>query len=671
MIELQRTAGNRAVTALARAAAPGGRLAGAVEQLAAAAERGPAAPGGPGRPLPDPVRGRMEAALGADFADVRLHESGAAPAMRAEAFAQGSDIHLAPGHGEPGAELLGHELAHVVQQRAGRVAPAGGALVVDPALEAEADAAGQRALAAPPAVPGRPAAGARSPAAPAARQPRLMSFAELQRRAKLATKEAAGLGDIAQAVLHEYAEYEKALTGNQLDAALLSLDFLAQRESDLVQLVEWSDDQAAEGLLADFGKSVEEERAYLTERMKPAAAKETAAVARAPGFPELDQFDEEGEKATAAKARFSAYMANCVDAGLPRQDVVGVALMVLDQAGGWSSSFGVDSMVGVFEKRLGERNQYATSQVLAACLTTKPDRRKLAQIRATMPEVEEEAEEEQSYEIDDEEEFLEEVSARCLGSELEVRKLWKTGSPAQRRTMYALMTPQSGLVRLSRVEYLVEAIDPRHRTISGALIQSWAKESSQWDIVSWMDSRGAGSRSSSAGGYTTEYMTPERRAQYELLMTPPAIYTMDAAPLVGDNIFVLSASGVFYGGAKKKDEEEEGLSVHHSSFMAGEAVKGAGHFHTDDAGVLWKIDERSGHYAPGADQVLEVLLALEAARMDLAEISVDVEGKLQNAREWVDAEDQSVHGVRRGGGGRGARDGDAHLTPLLSRHPCP
>ncbi len=70
----------------------------------------------------------MEGAFGAGFSDVRVHPgSSRATALGAAAYTQGSDIHVAPG------ALLGagddagtgscsrHELAHVVQQRAGRV----------------------------------------------------------------------------------------------------------------------------------------------------------------------------------------------------------------------------------------------------------------------------------------------------------------------------------------------------------------------------------------------------------------------------------------------------------------------------------------------------------------------------------------------------------------------
>ena len=107
---------------------------------------------GGGKPLPDSVRGQMEAALGANFSNVRVHVGPQAERIGAIAFTVGSDIYFAPGRYQPatvqGRQLLGHELAHVVQQRAGRVKnPLGSGLAVvqDHALEAEADRLGQRA----------------------------------------------------------------------------------------------------------------------------------------------------------------------------------------------------------------------------------------------------------------------------------------------------------------------------------------------------------------------------------------------------------------------------------------------------------------------------------------------------------------------------------------------
>ncbi|HEU4882973.1 MAG TPA: DUF4157 domain-containing protein [Longimicrobium sp.] len=110
-----------------------------------------------GAPLPGPVRARMEAAFGHDFGNVRIHHGGGeAESIGALAYARGSHLHFAPGQYQPhtpaGQRILGHELAHVVQQRAGRVPHPGGAVPVnaDPALEREADVAGARAVAVRP-----------------------------------------------------------------------------------------------------------------------------------------------------------------------------------------------------------------------------------------------------------------------------------------------------------------------------------------------------------------------------------------------------------------------------------------------------------------------------------------------------------------------------------------
>jgi hypothetical protein len=115
--------------------------------------------GSGGKPLPPAVRTKMESFFGADLSDVRLHVGREAPAIGALAFTLGSDLYFAPGQlnldSHHGHELLGHELTHVIQQRAGRVRNpfnGGVAVVQDPALEAEADRMGRLAAAHRPAV---------------------------------------------------------------------------------------------------------------------------------------------------------------------------------------------------------------------------------------------------------------------------------------------------------------------------------------------------------------------------------------------------------------------------------------------------------------------------------------------------------------------------------------
>jgi hypothetical protein len=104
--------------------------------------------------LPQPLRQRMEATFQSDFSDVRVHQGPEADSLSALAFTQGRDIHFAPGTYSPasaeGQRIIAHELAHVVQQRTGRVSmPQGHSSLVndEPQLEAEADRMGDAAVA--------------------------------------------------------------------------------------------------------------------------------------------------------------------------------------------------------------------------------------------------------------------------------------------------------------------------------------------------------------------------------------------------------------------------------------------------------------------------------------------------------------------------------------------
>ena len=114
--------------------------------------RVPLRPKAGGLPLPSEVRTKMETAFSADFSDVRVHVGHEATALGAIAYTWGTNIHFAPGQYNPhtiqGQKLLGHELWHVLQQKAGRVRNpfvGGVAVVQDHALEAEADRMGVKA----------------------------------------------------------------------------------------------------------------------------------------------------------------------------------------------------------------------------------------------------------------------------------------------------------------------------------------------------------------------------------------------------------------------------------------------------------------------------------------------------------------------------------------------
>ncbi|TAM82299.1 MAG: DUF4157 domain-containing protein [Jatrophihabitans sp.] len=112
MMHLQRAVGNAGTAALAE-------------------ERSPVLDvvGSGGQALDTATRTDMEARLGADFSDVRVHTDAAAgrsaEAVGAHAYTVGSDIVFRQGGFDPsspqGRTTLAHELTHVVQQRSGPV----------------------------------------------------------------------------------------------------------------------------------------------------------------------------------------------------------------------------------------------------------------------------------------------------------------------------------------------------------------------------------------------------------------------------------------------------------------------------------------------------------------------------------------------------------------------
>lgn len=98
--------------------------------------------------LPDGLKSGVEALSGISLGDVKVHYNSSAPAqLHAHAYAQGTNIHVAPGQ----EKHLPHEAWHVVQQKQGRVQATkqmkGKVPVNDDAgLESEADVMGAKAV---------------------------------------------------------------------------------------------------------------------------------------------------------------------------------------------------------------------------------------------------------------------------------------------------------------------------------------------------------------------------------------------------------------------------------------------------------------------------------------------------------------------------------------------
>jgi Domain of unknown function (DUF4157) len=131
---------------------------------------------GGGQPLDPGVRADMEARLGHNFCDVRVHHDAraeeSARAVNAHAYTVGPNVVFRRDRYDPSSETgrvtLAHELTHVIQQRSGPVdgtdAP-GGIRLSDPSdrFEQEAASNAERAMATPAPAP----LSASAPATPA------------------------------------------------------------------------------------------------------------------------------------------------------------------------------------------------------------------------------------------------------------------------------------------------------------------------------------------------------------------------------------------------------------------------------------------------------------------------------------------------------------------------
>ena len=100
------------------------------------------------QPLPPSLQHKYEAEFGASLSHVTLHESHVPTLMGDESYTRGSEIHFPPGslnpHSEAGQNLLGHELAHVVQNGGN---PSGNGSIIKSLAEAADDVASRIARA--------------------------------------------------------------------------------------------------------------------------------------------------------------------------------------------------------------------------------------------------------------------------------------------------------------------------------------------------------------------------------------------------------------------------------------------------------------------------------------------------------------------------------------------
>jgi hypothetical protein len=251
-----------------------------------------------------------------------------------------------------------------------------------------------------------------------------------------------------------------------------------------------------------------------------------------------------------------------------------------------------------------------------------------AELLAFAAEREPEEADDAEFELEDEAEFVESTAQHFLTDGEGFKKLWRTSPPGQKQLIHSLMAVDHELQRLSGIGYLLEAIDlPRHRYGLEAIFSAWANGRSDKPFFEYLNAQPPMEER------PIKYYNEAEREAYRL-EPGPAMMRTTGDVLDGDNIFVMSGNNQIYAGAKSRGD----VNVHHSSFLAGEAVASAGHLFANN-GDLWKINLASGHYTPGRPQLARVLVVLQEWGVDLTQVQAvagehDAEEKI-NAEDWL------------------------------------
>lgn len=137
---------------------------------------------------------------------------------------------------------------------------------------------------------------------------------------------------------------------------------------------------------------------------------------------------------------------------------------------------------------------------------------------------------------------------------------------------------------------------------------------------------------------TTQYMDDAQRQDHQMHLRPGVDATGaenmrlsgESLQKGGEHIFVMDGEGQVFAkegqaALSQMDETARGVHVHHSSFLAGEAVAGAGEMTVDKQGFISGITDRSGHYKPGEQQSTQTLDELEKQGVNLDNVRFTVD----------------------------------------------
>lgn len=231
------------------------------------------------------------------------------------------------------------------------------------------------------------------------------------------------------------------------------------------------------------------------------------------------------------------------------------------------------------------------------------------------------------------------------GASQHKRQLWEKYYEQLKQQMESDVRQSGGLRSLTHKRYSLEKQDSQHRTfwlLFGSLgvyrnvkppqpFFEWLNSLGEFGVISMLRSSFSMEKEKNIFGHRADehrhvlpsqvkkllqhvaYLDAQARVRYRVVMQN-GLLQKDGKPLDTTNmkthftgpgwaIYVLSPSGVFYTGSHVVGQ------FHHSSFLEGRPVKGAGEWKVNN-GKLIEITAKSGHYKPKKEHFINCLKSL-------------------------------------------------------------
>ena len=189
-----------------------------------------------------------------------------------------------------------------------------------------------------------------------------------------------------------------------------------------------------------------------------------------------------------------------------------------------------------------------------------------------------------------------------------IEALWTNSINLFQKQQLASLLFNKGALRMETLNYLLEAIDPKHRYGMMHFLRQWFNENhTNTPFFEWVEAQ------EGIPDQSVAYLSKNERRNYQLKVGG-TIHKGDGGLLVGRNIFVMTDSKKFYSTKKETGR------LHHSTFLAGQKVRGAGELITNEAGKLEEITDYSGHYQPNKAEMQDVIRVLQSSGVNIHKV---------------------------------------------------